>query len=381
MMPLLSRDEGFSTAAFASALSIYSAFYCLGQFSSGMLSDRVGPRRVVTLGMVVSALATAAMAWLPAPLPITVLQAINGFAQACGWPGLLKIMTCWFSGQSRGVVLAWWGTNYVIGGFLATIFATSAGTGTILAAMGWRRAAIAPAIVLLVVAIVFWFLVRESPEGQADEGSTTPPPSPAISGLSEVVANPAILTISAMYFSVKLVRYVLLFWLPLYMTQRLSYGADEAGYTSSVFELAGFGGVLLAGYLSDRWMGGRRFPVGALLMFGLSMACFLHPALSSSGRLANIIGIAVIGALTFGPDVLMAGAGTVDVVRKEVAATAAGFVNGVGTLGQIVSPWLASYVAERFGWDRVFQSMSAFALVGGLLLATQWSYRKSYATS
>jgi sugar phosphate permease len=381
MMPLLSRDEGFSTAAFAGAISIYSLFYCLGQFSSGLLSDRLGARRVVTFGMLLSAAASAAMAWLAEPLPITILQAVNGFAQACGWPGLLKIMTYWFDSKSRGVVMAWWGTNYVAGGFLATLFATAAATGPVLVAMGWRRAAIAPALVVVVIAVLFWLLVREAPPQDAAVPREAAVGASAFAGLGEVMANPAIQTIAAMYFSIKLVRYVLLFWLPLYMTQRLAYTAGEAGYTSAAFELAGFGGVLLSGYLSDQWMGGRRFPVGALMMFGLSMACFLHPMVASSGRWANIIGIGVIGALTFGPDVLMAGAGTVDVVRRQVAATAAGYVNGVGTLGQAISPWLASYVAEQFGWDRVFQTLAVFALLGGMVLTTQWSHRKAYAAS
>ena len=44
------------------------------------------------------------------------------------------------------------------------------------------------------------------------------------------------------------------------------YGPGEAGYTSSLFELAGFCGAVLAGYLSDHFMRGRRFPLGTIML-------------------------------------------------------------------------------------------------------------------
>lgn len=369
LMPFLSEEEGIATARLAEALFLYSVFYCAGQIASGLLSDRYGPRRIVTAGMLASAAATAAMGFASSAWEFTVLQGVNGFAQACGWPGLLKMMSYWFSSDRRGVTMAWWGTNYVAGGFLATIFATWAATGPLLVALGWRRGAWWPAIVLAAAAVVFWALARDGPREVRKADS--------FAGLREVIAAPSINAIAAMYFAVKLARYVFLFWLPLYMTERLGYAAGEAGYTSAIFEVAGFGGAILAGYVSDRVAGGRRFPVGAVMMFLLAAACWMHPALAASGRWGNAIGIAIIGAMTFGPDVLMAGAGTQDAVRKELAATAGGYTNAVGSLGQILSPYVASLISTQFGWDWVFYFLVAISAAGGAVLATQWSFRRT----
>lgn len=369
LMPLLSEEEGIATARLADALFLYSVFYCAGQIVSGLLSDRYGPRRIVTAGMLASAAATAAMGFASSAWEFTVLQGVNGFAQACGWPGLLKMMSYWFSSERRGVTMAWWGTNYVAGGFLATVFATWAATGPLMVALGWRRGAWWPAIVLAAAAVVFWALARDGPREVRKADS--------FAGLREVIAAPSIHAIAAMYFAVKLARYVFLFWLPLYMTERLGYGAGEAGYTSAIFEVAGFGGAILSGYVSDRVAGGRRFPVGAVMMFLLAAACWMHPALAASGRWGNAVGIAIIGAMTFGPDVLMAGAGTQDAVRKELAATAGGYTNAVGSLGQILSPYVASLISTQFGWDWVFYFLVAISAAGGAALATQWSFRRT----
>jgi sugar phosphate permease len=53
----------------------------------------------------------------------------------------------------------------------------------------------------------------------------------------------------------------------------------------------------------------------------------------------------------------------------------------VGSLGQIVSPFVASMVSTRFGWDAVFYLLVVVAAVGGGILATQWNFRREEACS
>ena len=372
ILPLLRSEEGLRLEELAATLSVYSGCYCLGQLGSGLLSDRWGARRVVAAGMLFSAAATAAMGFLPGIPSLLALQAVNGLAQACGWPGVLKLMAEWIPVERRGATMAWWGSHLVVGGLAATVFATWAATGPVMVALGWRRAVWWPALALALVAAVFWTLARD--------GVRSTPRRPVLwKGLGEVVRNRAVQAIAGMYFCVKLTRYVFLFWLPTYMTEQLGYGVADAGYTASMFEVAGFAGIVGAGYLSDRAFGGRRFPVGSLLLLLLAGACLLHPRLASAGRWGNLAGIAFIGALIFGADALMSGAGTQDAVRTKVAATAGGVTNAVGSLGQILSAPVAALISQRFGWDAVFVLLMLFSLVGALLLMTQWGFRRSPA--
>ncbi|MBK7930436.1 MAG: MFS transporter [Bryobacterales bacterium] len=155
-----------------------------------------------------------------------------------------------------------------------------------------------PALLLSVVAVIF---ARFAP-GEGPLETSAAPSTSRWSQLSEVVCDPAIQTIAVAYFFIKFTRYAFLFWLPLYMVQRLGYTQADAGYTSSAFELVGFTGVLAAGYLSDRVFKSRRYPVGALMLAGLSIACLVHPTLSAQGWWGNLLGISLIGALVFGPE-------------------------------------------------------------------------------
>jgi sugar phosphate permease len=109
-----------------------------------------------------------------------------------------------------------------------------------------------------------------------------------------------------------------------------------------------------------------------MMMFVLALLCATYPLVSSSGVLFNLVWIGLIGAFTFGPDTLMAAAAIQDVVPPESTASAGGFVNGVGSLGQVVSPLAVAYVSSRNGWATLFALLAVVVLCGALALAAHW---------
>jgi MFS transporter, OPA family, sugar phosphate sensor protein UhpC len=352
LMPFLKTERGYSTQDLANVLFLYSLAYAVGQLLMGSLADRWGARIVVSAGAVVSSLCSVLTATM---FPLAISQSVNGLAQASGWPGVLKMTGDWFPAANRGIVMAWWGTHLVAGGFLATTLAAWSVQGD------WRRGAWWPAFVLTFVAVTFGALSRDG-EGTAAAAGARP----------RLLVNRALLAIAGMYFFVKMARYSFLFWLPLYMTERLRFTPSDAGYSASIFEVAGFGGALCAGYASERLFRGSRFAVGAVMMAGLSILCVLYPLLSGQGGWANLLGVGLIGAFTFGPDTLMAGPATQECADPAATARAAGFVNGVGSVGQVISPLLVAGISHRFGWDAVFQTLGALALLGGAILMAHW---------
>ena len=69
-----------------------------------------------------------------------------------------------FRHKERGVVMAWWCTCYVVGGFAATVFATYWATNeTFFVDMGWRRGFWAPALLLTVIAGIYILFTRNRP--------------------------------------------------------------------------------------------------------------------------------------------------------------------------------------------------------------------------
>ena len=378
-MPLLNENLGYTKLDFATIIFVFSLFYVGGQFVNALLSDRFGARLVVGIGMMVSAASNIAMGLAGSLTAFTLLAPLNGLAQSTGWSGLVKTMASWFRPRERGVVMGWWGTCFVLGGSFATIFATFLVTSeTLLPGAGWRRGFFFPALVLGAVAALFMVLVRNRPtdvglDALEAETSRSQVVGTTTSLLRSTLAEPALWAISAMYFFLKSTRYAFLFWLPFYMTEALNYPLVEAGFTSALYELVGFSGAIFAGYVSDRLAGSRRFPVGTLMLLALALVLFLHPIFSSYGRVGLAVWISLLGIFTYGPDTLMSGAAAQDVGGGT--AMAAGIVNGVGSVGQLLSPLIVAYVADQYGWDYVFSIFVVFSLAGAGLLATQWGYR------
>ena len=388
-MPLLSVNLGYSNLQLANIFFGYSLLYALGQFGFGVLADRFGSRLIVTLGLLVAVVSNLMMGFATSLALLTMLACFNGIGQSAGWPGLVKTMASWFRHRERGVVMAWWTTNYVIGGFVGTIFATFVVTSPwLFPSWGWHRGFWIPSVALGVVTVVFCALVRDQPSdaglpeilAKEDQLQTKPDGAcrqPSFSETARVyfqmLGDAEVWTVAVGALFSKVTRYSFLFWLPLYLTQKLKYSAGQAGYTSSLFELAGFGGALLGGYFSDKFMQSRRLPVAALMMWGLAGACFIHPILAELGSMGVAMSICLIGVMNYGPDTLLQGAASQDVGARWGVGKASGFIDGVSSVGQLFSSYLVGYVAQNYGWNQLFYVFVVLALLGGVIMATRWN--------
>jgi OPA family sugar phosphate sensor protein UhpC-like MFS transporter len=386
-MPLLNTHARVGTLDFANIIFAYSLIYTIGQAFFGWLSDKYGARVVVTSGMCVAAMANIAMAFYSSTGSLFALMILNGMGQSAGWPGLVQMMANWYTREKRGVVMSWWTTNYVLGGFLATIFSAYVATNTIhLAGTGLQHVFWVPAIILLGAALLFFVGARNTPADAGIEleksvvssneldGDVLVPTSHPEEPFFRVVTSPVVLVIACGCLFSKITRYAFLFWLPLFMTQELGYKVSQAGYSSGVFELAGFAGALIAGYVSDKVFGSRRFPVSACMFWLLAMMCLLQPILARHGYWLNLFGIAMIGIANYGPDTLLQGAASQDVGSRLGTGKVSGWISGVGSIGQLTSPYLVAVVAGRYGWNVLFHVFTVVAFAGGLLQASLWRY-------
>lgn len=384
VMPMMSTDLGYTKDDFAIILTAYSLMYAIGQFYSGYLSDRFGPRVVVGTGLLISLTVNAAMGFGASIALFFLMNTLNGAAQSIGWSGTVKNMGSWFRHDERGVVMGFWGTCYVVGGSAASAFATFCATNTLFFEdWGWRRGFHFPALLLFIMALIYIFGTRNKPsdvglpdlggeDAGAEEGVHTP--VTGIAAYLSLLREPTIWIVGGMYFFLKLTRYAFLFWLPLYMTEALAYTPKQAGYMSTIYELIGFLGVIFAGFVSDKLFQSRRFPVSALMLYGLAFTCYLYPIFSPMGFLMNAVGIGLIGMMTFGPDALMSGPAAMDIGGKHATASAAGIINGIGSLGQTVSPLVVAWISTQYGWDALFHTFVVMAIVSGTLLLSRWNY-------
>ncbi len=378
----------------------YLIAYAVGQFISGFLGDRIGGKRLVGIGLLATAALNIVFGLSQTFLFFLIPWVLNGFAQSAGWPGCAKTFSQWFARKERGTVMGIWLTCYQVGPLVATLLAT-----WLLVLYGWQMTFFVPALIVGGFGLLFLKAQPSSPEqvglprveryyseitgkpedeeesrdaegAREDAGQGASSPADRESGPSNirlVLTSRPIWTLGLTYVVLKFIRYSLMFWLTLYMIQQLGYERGEAGYTPIAFDLAGILGVILAGVVSDRVFKTRRAPIAVIMLLLLAGAAFIFPHMSALGRVENIIAIALLGFLLYGPDSIISGVAAVDFGKTKAASLAAGFVNGVGSIGGAFSGIVVGFVSEKHGWDAVFALFVPMCLVGALLMATLWN--------
>jgi len=353
----LSTELGLSLDALAAIDTGYLAAYAGGMIASGLICDVSGPRRLIGAGMVVSAAATAAFGACSTSAAFAIAFTVNGLAQSTGWPGNVKAMTPWFAPSERGRVMGLWATCYQLGGLIATALAT-----WLLAHHGWRAAFVVPAIWTGAIGVAVLLLLREPPPAPVERRRFRP----RLESL-RALASPRAWNLGLAYFCLKLIRYSLLFWLPLYLHRALGYKEASAGYQSLSFELGGAAGALVTGVWSDR-VSARRGIVMVAMAIGLALSLALYINVAALGAAANFAGLALVGFMLFGPDALVSSTAAQDLGGVEAAGTAAGIINGVGSIGAILQGTLTTVIVARYGWPALFRVFIGLASCCALVL-------------
>ncbi|HAG62481.1 MAG: MFS transporter [Legionellales bacterium] len=139
--------------------SSYYFVYVLLQMPAGMLIDRYGPRRVLSIGALVVVVGCLMFAEAPSFLVAMLGRLLMGTGAAFAFVGSLNLVSMWFPANRFGVMAALAETTGMLGSII----------GTILLAMfvhqvGWRDCMVFSAGLSFVLAVLLWWVVRDTPD-------------------------------------------------------------------------------------------------------------------------------------------------------------------------------------------------------------------------
>ncbi|MDO5048407.1 MAG: MFS transporter [Actinomycetaceae bacterium] len=376
--PLLIEDTGINTVGIGVIANAVLFSYGLSKFFSAMLSDRSNARYFLPLGLALSAimnLLVAFVPWATASVGIfATVMFINGWFQGMGWPPSGRVLVHWFSTSERGWKTSLWNTAHNVGGagLPALIGAGLAWTGN-----QWQAAFWVPAVVALVVSVIAFFLIRDTPASMGlppiEEYRNDPAKVSAEGGekmsakeliFKHVLTNRTIVMLAVANVFVYSLRYGVLSWITVFLADKhnAEIGSGLVGY--AVFELAGILGTIICGWMSDTIFKGYRSGAGILftVLTAISIAAYwLAPVGTPMWILITLVGL--IGGLIYGP-VMLIGLQAIDLSPSNVAGTAAGFT---GLFGYLLGATLAStgvgVIVHNFGWDATFICFIVFAVI------------------
>lgn len=231
----------------------------------GILTDQIGGRIVMSISMVLSAIATWMLSTVHTYELILTAGLFLGLAGGTFTVGI-AYLSKWYPKEKQGTALGIFGMGNI--GAAVTKF----GAPYIMVAFGWEMVAKVWAVALLVITIVFWLITTDEPELTERRAKNEKPKSTAMA--MEPLKELRVWRFSLYYFFVFGAFVGLALWLPRYYVSVYDLDIKKAGLLAASFSVAASAFRAIGGYLSDRF-GARAvmyltFIVSILCLFILS---------------------------------------------------------------------------------------------------------------
>jgi len=368
---LTNQHLGFVFTAFQAAYAIFQA-------PGGRLADRIGPRWVLTAGVVWWGVFTTLSASIPAGfssvfLLLIVLRFALGAGEAVVYPACNKIVAEWIPSKERGLA-----NGIIFAGVGAGAGVTPPLIRHLMENYGWRWSFVVSALIGLVAGAV-WFLIardrpsqhpRVSPEELKFIEAGLPQSKAADKVMvpwSTILASRDLLAISLSYFAYGYTAYIFFSWFFIYLNSVRGLDLKASSYYTMLPFIAMAIGSPLGGRISDKMtksMGDRIGRCG-IAVFGMAFAA-IFVALGTqveSARLASVV-------LGFGAGALYLSQSSYWAVTAEIAGPSAGAVSGLmnmgGQIGGAVTASLTPWIASRYGWSASFLTAASLCVLGAL---------------
>ncbi len=423
IQPAAEGGLGYTKLQLGVALSAISIAYAFSKFIMGAISDRSDARKFLVIGLIISALLMMSVGLFPFATSsvaiIFIFMLIIGWLSGMGWPPCGRVMVHWFSQNERSFKMSIWNTSHTLGsGMLGNLAALGTfliggfflvDVGGVTVAQSWKAVFVFPAAVALVIAIFCWWALRDTPQScglppideyrndhtakkETNSGEKIPFKELFI---NHIFKNKILWLIALANVFVYLVRYGIGDWAPTYCEESGLLTSDQSKLAFSLHNYAGIPGTILCGWISAKLFKGRCAPANVIYMLLVLLCVILYwkaaPIATFFSQIfssdltsttvtvvyASLIGI---GFFIYGP-VALIGVQAVNLVSKNAAGTAAGFVGLFGYLfgDAILGKILIGAVAtdKSLGWNATFWIFIIASILAAFFSATTWKREKA----
>lgn len=251
---------GISNILFGYLSGAYNWTYALCQLPIGVLLDKFGVRRVGRVSTFLWSMASFSAALAPGIPSLFAARFLLGVGEAPTFPANAKAVGLWFPARARGFATSIFDA--------AAKFASAIGVpllGMALLRLGWRRSFALTGLISLLYFFLFWKLYRDpaddpsltEAEKHAIAAAAAPMPSetPATGepeSLGFLLERKKVIGLSIGFGSYNYVFYLLLTWLPSYLSLALHIDLYHSFlYTSMPWLVATFADLAIGGWLVD----------------------------------------------------------------------------------------------------------------------------------
>jgi sugar phosphate permease len=366
-LPLIGEEFHLSPTVLGGVISAFFVGYASMQIPGGILADKIGARKAMTLGVAgwsTFSLLTGMVSSLKALLWVRIFF---GLGEGIHPPSAFKVLSAWFNSSEKARANGFVMSSNTLGPMIAPVLFAA-----LVRSYGWRSAFYLVSIpgFLLTVA-VFWYL-RDQPSeypgitsSELEEIGSENTTREKVS-LAELSKRGALWQLFFIYLTWDVTWWGFQAWLPSYLLKVRGFTLVNTGLVLVLPYAAGFIGVLACGYISD--LTRKRKPVLIAVLLGNSLFMLLT-ATAASVKIA-IFFLTVTGFFLpaiQGPFWTL----VMDLLPSRVLGYSSGFINTGGQIAGVISPIIIGALIQRTGhYSAGFLFMAISACLSAFLVFT-----------
>ncbi|MBW4093239.1 MAG: MFS transporter [Proteobacteria bacterium] len=357
LLPLIIAQLGISYATAGSIVSLFFVGY-LSTFFGGLLSDRLGRKKLCTVSLFGFGLTTCATSLATGVGTLSLARVVTGIFEGLQYPAAAAWVSESFPFLQRARALAIWETGYSLGTLLGIVLATFLG-----AHFGWRAAWPVGGGLTLCLAVLFARFApersrRETPgydEAQAHAGTASQLSWRDALGIRNVWV---VFVLHGLY---NFTFWMAGAWIPLYVIKTRHMSMVGGGLLSAILFAGVSVGLVLNGFVADRF---GRVRAVSFLTFLAALALALFTRVQSPVLLFVLMGLGgVLGAYISSAIALVT-----DTTSPEIAGTAFGIALFGGEIGAVLGPITGGFLAQTFGLQTAIDVLPLSLLAASLIV-------------
>lgn len=337
------------------SLSLTGSFftYGIGQTVSGIAVDKISPKRMISVGLVVTAAMNTLLPLCPDAYTMLAVWCVNGFAQSMMWPPIVKMMSQLFDQQQYklAAVIVSWGSS--VGTIVVYLLSP-----LVLSLAGWKWVFLGAAGIA-VLTVLLWQRFSFHPQQMQEVQQQT-------KGNIRVLFTPLMICVMCAIMLQGMLRDGVTTWMPSYITETYHWSTASSilsGVILPVFSILCF---QLASGLYRKTFTNPMTCAGVFFGAGFLSAGFLYFATGNSAALSVLLAAVLTGAM-HGVNMMLISMLPPYFKRFGLTGTASGVLNSCTYIGSAVSTYGIAAISGQLGWKLTVLLWTGIALLGTVL--------------
>ncbi|MBP2639463.1 MAG: hypothetical protein H6Q66_414 [Firmicutes bacterium] len=376
-LPSMMKELNMSPTMAGTIMSAFFLGYAAFQMPGGILSDKIGPRKVITGALAWWSVFTAFTGACTSMTSMMVTRFLFGIGEGV-FPGpVWRVIGNWFSKKDRATANSFILTTVALGPAITPLI-----VAPILIAYGWRVMFYILGLAGAVCVVASWLYIANTPkehkritQAELDQHNAevaadalTSDKVMAKASLGQLMASPAIWILFISVLTLTITIYGYLTWLPAYLIKVRGLSLAKAGIAASIPFFFAAIGMAVSGWLSDKYFRNNRkyLVIASELLGAFFLYQFFNVADMATAQIYQCVAAfflyMALGAIWTLP-VLM--------IPVHLMGSGSGFVNTGGQLGGFLAPLAIGFMIDYFGGDYVagFNVLIGSSIISAAIVA------------